>query len=160
MESAPRERSCSTSATARSPGMSPGPTASGRSPTSASRSKAMTQVKSKTLQGIRIPPAREARRHRTLDERILVRFPALVPWLRAAIVRLPRHSRLRRAMLVRSVRQGYAAVNRRDFDLARTAYDPDCEYHPEQAAFPDAEPVYYGRDGLFRQFWGLQLESF
>lgn len=120
----------------------------------------MAQVKSKTLQGIRIPPAREVRRHRTLDERILVRFPALVPWLRAAIVRLPPHSRLRRAMLVRSVRQGYAAVNRRDFDLARTAYDPDCEYHPEQAAFPDADPVYYGRDGLFRQFWGLQLESF
>jgi ketosteroid isomerase-like protein len=75
-------------------------------------------------------------------------------------MRLPRHSRLRRAMLVRSVRRGYAAVNRRDFDLARTFYDPDCKYHPEQAAFPDSDPVYYGRDGLFRTFWGLQLESF
>ena len=63
-------------------------------------------------------------------------------------------------MLVRGVLRGYAAVNRRDFALARTNYDPDCEYHPAQAAFPDSDPVYYGRDGLFRTFWGLQLESF
>jgi ketosteroid isomerase-like protein len=63
-------------------------------------------------------------------------------------------------MLIRGVLQGYAAVNRRDFDLARLAYDPDCEYCPEQAAFPDSDAVYYGRDGLFRTFWGLQLESF
>jgi ketosteroid isomerase-like protein len=75
-------------------------------------------------------------------------------------MRLPRHSRLRRAMVIRAVLQGYAAVNRRDFDRVRPAYDLDCKYCPEQAAFPDSDPVYYGRDGLFRTFWGLQLESF
>jgi ketosteroid isomerase-like protein len=121
---------------------------------------AMSQVKTKTVQGVRLPPAREARQHRTLDERILVRFPALVPRLVAVWARLPRHSRLRRVMLVRLVRQGYAAVNRRDFDLTIRVYDPGCyEYHPEQVALPDSDPVYYGHDG-FHKFWRQLLEAF
>jgi ketosteroid isomerase-like protein len=75
-------------------------------------------------------------------------------------MRLPRHSRLRRAMLVRLVRQGYAAVNRRDFDLTVRLYDPGCyEYHPEQVALPDSDPVYYGHDG-FHKFWRQLLEAF
>ena len=121
----------------------------------------MAQVKTKTLQGIRIPPAREVRRNRTLDERILVRFPALVRWLTAARMRLPRHSRLRRALLVQGVLRGYAAVNRRDFDLTLTNYDPEYEYflHGEQQAFPDWDLGYAGRDG-FREFWRQALEAF
>jgi ketosteroid isomerase-like protein len=119
----------------------------------------LSQLKTKTLQAMRLPPAREVRQHRTLDERILVRFPALAPWLTAAMNRLPRHSRLRRALLVRRARLAYAAVNRRDFDLTDTVYDPNYEYHPEQLAFPDSDPVYYGHDG-FRKFWRQQLEAF
>jgi hypothetical protein len=84
----------------------------------------MSQEKAKTVRGVRIPLAPEAKQHRTLDERILVRFPALGPRLVAGWMRLPRHSRLRRAMLVRLVRHGYAAVNRRDFDLTVRSYDP------------------------------------
>jgi hypothetical protein len=120
--------------------------------------RAMSQVRTKTLQGVRLPPAREARQHRTLDERILVRFPALGPRLVAAWMRLPRPSRLRRAMLVRLVRQGYAAVNRRDFDLTVTSYDPGYEYHPD-VGVADADPVYYGHDG-FHKFWRQLLEAF
>ena len=120
--------------------------------------RTMSQLKAKTVRGVRLPPAREARQHRTLDERILVRFPALGPRLVAAWMRLPRPSRLRRAMLVRLVRQGYAAVNRRDFDLTVTSYDPGYEYHPD-VGVADADPVYYGHDG-FHKFWRQLLEAF
>src|SRR5439155_22581834 len=89
----------------------------------------------------------------------LVRFPALAPRFVAAWMRLPRPSRLRRAMLVRLVRQGYAAANRRDFDLTIRSYDPGYEYHPEQVALPDTDPVYYGHDG-FHKFWRQLLEAF
>jgi ketosteroid isomerase-like protein len=119
----------------------------------------VSQEKATTVQGVRLPPAREAGLQRTMDERILVRFPALVPRLAAARMWLPRHSRLRRAMLVRLVRQGYAAANRRDFDLTVKGYDPDYEYYPEQVALPDSDAVYYGHDGFYK-FWRQLLESF
>jgi ketosteroid isomerase-like protein len=120
----------------------------------------MSQEKAKTVRGVRLPPAREARQHRTLEERILVRFPALVPRFVAAWMRLPRHSRLRRAILVRLARQGYAAANRRDFDVTLRSYDPGCyEYYPGQVALPDSDPVYYGHDG-FHKFWRQLLEAF
>jgi ketosteroid isomerase-like protein len=75
--------------------------------------------------------------------------------------RLPRHSRLRRAMLVRRARLAYTAVNRRDFDLSLTLYDPNYEYHlwGEHVAFPDWDLGYAGRDG-FREFWRQALEAF
>ena len=122
---------------------------------------ALSQLKTKTLQAVRLPPAREIRKHRTLDERILVRFPALFPWLTAARRRLPRHSRLRRAMVVRGAQQGYASVNRRDFDLTLTQYDPGYEYHlrGENMAFPDWDLGHVGHDG-FRKFWRQALEAF
>jgi ketosteroid isomerase-like protein len=74
-------------------------------------------------------------------------------------MRLPRHSRLRHAMLVRGARQAYGAVNRRDFDLALTAYDPDYEYHQHHVAFPDWDLGDVGHDG-FRKFWRQALEAF
>ena len=105
----------------------------------------MSKEKSEGVRGDRIPPAgAETRRHRTLDERIVVRFPALGRKLAAAWARLPRHSRLRRAMLVRSVRRGYAAVSRRDFDLLAISVDPGIVYHP-RADEPDPSP-HVGRD--------------
>jgi ketosteroid isomerase-like protein len=120
----------------------------------------MSQEKAKTARGVRLPPARDARQHRTLEERILVRFPALLPRFVAAWMGLPRHSRLRRAILVRLARQGYAAANRRDFDVTLRSYDPGCyEYYPGQVALPDSDPVYYGHDG-FHKFWRQLLEAF
>ena len=118
----------------------------------------MSQEKAKTVRGVRIPLAPEAKQHRTLDDRILARFPALIPLLFAAWSRLPRHSRLRRAMLVRLVRQGYATANRRDFDVTIRGYDPGYEYHPD-VGVADADPVYYGHDG-FHKFWRQLLEAF
>jgi ketosteroid isomerase-like protein len=119
----------------------------------------MSREKAEAVRGVRIPLAPEAKQHRTLDARILARFPALIPHLLAAWSRLPRHSRLRRAMLVRLVRQGYATANRREFDVTVSAYDPGYEYHPGQVALPDTDPVYYGHDG-FHKFWRQLLEAF
>jgi ketosteroid isomerase-like protein len=47
-------------------------------------------------------------------------------------------------MLVRSVRRGYAAVSRRDFDLLAISIDPGIVYHP-RADEPDPSP-HVGRD--------------
>ena len=118
----------------------------------------MSQENAKSVRGVRIPLAPETSQHRPLDDRILARCPALVPRLLAAWARLPRHSRLRRAMLVRLVRQGYAAANRRDFDVTIRGYDPGYEYHPD-VGIPDADAVYYGHDG-FHKFWRQLLEAF
>jgi ketosteroid isomerase-like protein len=114
----------------------------------------MSQENTRPVRGISISPELETRRHRSLDERIVVRFPSLARWW----ARLPPHSRLRRAMLVRLVRQGYASANRRDFDMTIRGYDPDYEYHPV-VNLPDSDPVYYGHDG-FHKFWGQLLEAF
>jgi ketosteroid isomerase-like protein len=119
----------------------------------------MSQLKAKTVGGVRIPLPPETSQHQTLDGRILARFPALFPRLLAAWARLPRHSRLRRAMLVRLVRQGYAAANRRDFDVTIRGYDPDCYEYSPIVALPDSDPVYYGHDG-FHKFWRQLLEAF
>jgi ketosteroid isomerase-like protein len=97
------------------------------------------------------------RRHRTLDERIVVRFPALARWLGAAWARLPRHSRLRGAMLARSVRQVFAAVNRRDFEFVLTGIHPQIVYHP-RADEPDPSP-HVGRDAYERLTYGF-VDSF
>jgi ketosteroid isomerase-like protein len=119
----------------------------------------MSQQTADPVQEVRIPLAgRETRRRRTLDERIIVRFPALARRLGAAWAGLPRHSRLRRMILARRVRQYYAAANRRDFDLLVTGYDPAVEYHPAEL-FPDPDPTYHGHDGI-REVWRVLLDAF
>jgi ketosteroid isomerase-like protein len=69
------------------------------------------------------------RRSRNLEERLLVRFP----WLfrrGAALVqrRFRRRSRLRRALVRRSLVSGWAAFNRLDFELMLVRYSDDIEY--------------------------------
>jgi ketosteroid isomerase-like protein len=110
-----------------------------------------------TAHAVRIPLVPETRRHRTLEERVLVRFPGLARRLNAAWARLPQHSRLRRAILVRSVRQAFAALNRRDFDVLVIGLDPNVVYHP-RADEPDPSP-HVGRDAYERLVDGF-VESF
>jgi ketosteroid isomerase-like protein len=120
----------------------------------------MSQENTVAVRGVRIPLAGAAtRRHRTLDERIAVRFPALNRWLSAAWAELPRNSRLRRALLVRGVRQGFAAGNRRDFDFLLTRFDPGIEYHFPEPWQVDFDPLYHGHDG-YREAWRVILEAF
>ncbi len=83
----------------------------------------------------------------------------LTRWLGAAWVRLPRNSRLRRALLVRRICQGFAAANRRDFDFLLTGLDPGVEYHFPEAWQIDFDPVYHGHDG-YRAAWRVMLDAF
>jgi ketosteroid isomerase-like protein len=63
-------------------------------------------------------------------------------------------------ILVRLVRQGYAAANRRDFDLLLTNLDPGIEYRPGQIGLAtDLDAVYHGHHG-YREFWRVLLEAF
>src|SRR5687768_14937545 len=118
----------------------------------------MSQETIEAVRGVRIPLAPETRRHRSLDERIFVRFPSLPRRLSAAWARLPRHSRLRRAMLARNVRRGYAALNRRDFDLLAVGLDPGVELHSAHV-FPDIGAVFHGHEG-YRELWRQLIEAF
>jgi hypothetical protein len=119
----------------------------------------MSQENVEVVRGVRIPLAGpETRQHRTLDERIVVSFPALGRWLAAAGARLPRNSRLRRAMLVRSFRKAAAAANRRDFALLLTGFDPAIELHRADV-FLDVSGTFHGHDG-YLEVWGKVLESF
>src|SRR4051794_7805238 len=118
----------------------------------------MSQEKAMTAHAVRIPLVPDTRRHRTLDERIVVRFPAFNRSLLAAWARLPRHSRLRRAMLVRRARGAAAAVNRRDIDLFVMGVDTDLELHTAHV-FPDIGSVFHGHDG-YRRFWREFYETF
>ena len=95
------------------------------------------------------------RRSRTLDERLFVRFPTLLPRIVSAVMRLRPRSRVRRNLLSFGVRRGWAASDRGDLDLCLCGYDPGVEISwPESGslAFPDLSGVYRGHEG-FRQVW-------
>jgi SnoaL-like domain len=109
--------------------------------------------------GVSLPSERASQR-RGLDERLFVRFPALLRLFNETWMRLPLRSRLRRLMLVRLAERGCAAANRRDFDLLLCGFDPALEYRPvgEFLAL-DLDPVYYGHDG-YREVWRRMLDAF
>jgi ketosteroid isomerase-like protein len=115
------------------------------------------------VRGIRIPlpPAGESStQRRSLDERLIVRFPALSRLLADRLMRLPVRSRLRRMMITRGVRQAYAAANRRDFDRVLAGWDPASEYRPSVDLLPpDFEAVFHGHDG-YRTMWRRQVDAF
>jgi ketosteroid isomerase-like protein len=82
----------------------------------------MSQENIEVVRGVRTPiTASTEARPRTLDERVLVRFPALARPLGFVWSRLPPRSRLRRAMNARLMRQAQEAAVRRDFELLFSA---------------------------------------
>ena len=119
----------------------------------------MQNEQAEPSKAIRIPFDGDVRRrHRTLDERILVRFPGVARRLLSAWAELPQEWQLRRMLLVRVMRQGYAALNRRDFGFVGTALDPDIELHRAQV-FLDVSGTFYGHDG-YLEVWRRAFESF
>jgi hypothetical protein len=82
---------------------------------------------------VRKPLRVRERSSRALDERLLM-FPRLaaayVPRVARLIDRLPPSSRLRQAVLWRSMRATMEAWNRRDLDVALLGQHPDCKHHP------------------------------
>jgi ketosteroid isomerase-like protein len=123
----------------------------------------MSQENVEIVRGVRTPVAVSSKnRRRTLDERILVRFPALARLLLSAWARLPPGSRLRRAFLGRFLRQGYEAGNRRDFDLLLLGIDPEIEFHFDASRVggflpPDLLGVHRGHEGYLR-VWKSAIE--
>ena len=123
----------------------------------------MSREKVEIVRGVRIalaPLGETASQHRSLDDRVAVRFPVIYRLVADFLLHLPPRSRLRRSMLGRRVRRAYAAANRRDFDLVLAGWDPKSEYRPSaDLTPPDVEPVFHGHDGM-RQLWRYWLDAF
>jgi ketosteroid isomerase-like protein len=87
---------------------------------------------------------------RTLDERMFLRFPALIRALLFVYARLPPGSRLRRSFTARSLRRFADAFNRRDFDLLLPFLHPEIRFEgaegPFGGYFPDLSKVHHGRE--------------
>jgi ketosteroid isomerase-like protein len=103
-------------------------------------------------------PSERSRRHRTLDERLFLRFPVLYRLVADRVTRLPPGARLRRLALLRISTRVAAAVNRRDFDVLFLALDPEIEFHPNQVA-PGLDAVIRGH-GAYEELWRQFIDSF
>jgi ketosteroid isomerase-like protein len=97
---------------------------------------------------------------RTLEDRVLLRFPMLVRAVGSAYLRLPPSSRLRRALTARNARRTSAAFNRRDLDVVLQLLDPKVEFEGPESLVggylpPDMPSVHRGHEGYLRMFEGL-----
>jgi ketosteroid isomerase-like protein len=114
---------------------------------------------------IRIRPTglNTTRKHRTLDERIFVQFPALYRGFASLWSRLPQRSRLRRQILLRITAQATSAANRRDLDVLLTGFDPQIDFRivggPWGMVAPDVIGHHHGHAG-YRAVWRQVLEAF
>ena len=68
-----------------------------------------------------------ARPHRGFAERLALRYPRLLASFSRAIWRMPRRSRLRRAVLRRALERGWEGMNRADLDVGLALYHEDVE---------------------------------
>ena len=95
---------------------------------------------------------------RTLDERILVRWPGVWPALSRAGQALPPRSRLRRAGVRRAALSGWGAWVRGDLDLVLVRFSPDFHYEPPHEWLIAGMPsVYRGHAGL--REWSADLRE-
>jgi ketosteroid isomerase-like protein len=98
-------------------------------------------------------------RRRTLDERFLVRFPALVGPLARVWSRLPPRSRLRRTWTSRIVSGACEAANRRDYDVLLLFLDPQIELDRSKSPLGDLfTTVHRGKDA-YRGVWDTLGEA-
>jgi ketosteroid isomerase-like protein len=126
----------------------------------------MSQENVEIVRGVRYRvtlPSESASQRRILEERLFVRFPALFRLFTDAWMRLPPRSRVRRLLLTRLMQRGFAATNRRDFDLLITGLDPEIESRPPRSKMggliaPDLDQVAYGREG-YREMWRTILDA-
>jgi SnoaL-like domain len=92
------------------------------------------------------PPSR-----RTIDEAICVRVPAVFRALARLTLKLPRGSRIRQAVIRRSVLLSMGAWMRRDFKAGLIRYAPDAVIGPgagDARLTLDLEASYRGHDGV------------
>jgi hypothetical protein len=100
---------------------------------------------------VRIPIDPDARLplRRTLDDRFYLRWPSIYASIARAVQSLPPRSRLRRALLRRTMLSGWAPFARWDLDLTLPRYAPGFELEPlrEFLTF-GVRSSYKGRSGL------------
>jgi ketosteroid isomerase-like protein len=111
-------------------------------------------------EAVRTPIGPDARlpTRRTLDERLMVRWPGAWAALSRAGNRLPPRSRLRRALLRRNALSGWGAWVRGDLDLCLVRFAPDWHYDaPREWLIAGMPSVYRGHAGL-RQ-WSADLRE-
>ena len=123
----------------------------------------MSQENVEVVRGVRAPVTVSTESsQRTLDERILVRFPAFCRLLASVWSRLP--PRVRRPWTARLVFRGCQAANRRDFELMSVFQDPEVEVEMfvsdrSGAVFPDMVGRLRGREA-YRRLWGAVDEAY
>lgn len=106
----------------------------------------------------RVRRDRAPRPSRTLDERLLVRFPPAYAAFSALAFRvLSPRSRLRRSLVRRAVLSGWDAASRRDLDLTLVRYAPEVEIEFD----PEFEPLglggtFHGHEGVREMLRGIQ----
>ena len=82
---------------------------------------------------VRRPLRSRGRSRRTLDQRLLLRFPGLTAALWRLISKRPPSSRLRRSFVSRGAVLSLEAYNRRDLEAVLIGAAPDFEYRPDRA---------------------------
>ena len=108
------------------------------------------------------PRSERAGQRRGLDERLLVRFPAVYPRVGRFWTRLSPRSRLRRVMLARGVPRTCAALNRRDFAAFLVGIHPRVEFRGARDVLgPDQTEVAFGHEGVleFLAAWFEAIED-
>jgi ketosteroid isomerase-like protein len=103
------------------------------------------------------------RPRRSPEERLGARFPRAFACLARVPFLLPAHSRIRQALLRRTVQHGFEAYNRRDFEALWLYFQPDFEeITPRQLVELGFEPMYRGhQEGVrYRQQWGAEWGEF
>jgi ketosteroid isomerase-like protein len=109
---------------------------------------------------VRTPIGPDARlpTRRTLDERLMVRWPRAYAALSRAAQALPPRSRLRRALLRRNALSGWGAWVREDLDLCAVRFAPDWHYDaPPEWLIAGMPGVYRGHAGL--REWSADLRE-
>jgi hypothetical protein len=103
------------------------------------------------------------RSRRGLDERLLLS----APWVTRVLIRVlagrAADSRIRRELITRVIRVGFAANNRLDYDTVCVFFDPAAEIRlVGGAARVDLDAVYWGREGLRKLLddWRAGFEQF
>jgi hypothetical protein len=81
---------------------------------------------------VRMPLRTRERSRRTLDQRLSLRFPRLAAASTRLISKLAPRSRLRQALLSRTVQLSVQAYNRRDLEAVVIGWHRAFEYHPDR----------------------------
>ena len=116
-----------------------------------------------SVPAVRQPIAARAHSRRHLEERIGLMFPSALVFFTRLVLRLPCRSRLRKAMVRRTVRLGCEAINRGDYEVGFNLYDPDVEAtFAAELATVGGESGTSGREARirFQRTWSAEWNEF